>query len=529
MHWTIKNHNELLRARRILLRHRPLRPVDDAKTITILFVVGQQKMETSDKPDGNQAVDAPDHLCVLIHGYVSKQDPHPNHLANHIILRSLWGNPSHMSHLASALRSHPSSSSLRILIPSSNAGHFTYDGIETCAERVTSEIQSFISSPAGTSLTKISIIGYSLGGLVARYCVGLLFSTGVFEKLTPLNFNTFATPHVGVRSPLGPFPGSLGTTIFNALGPRTLSASGRQMWMIDTFRDTGQPILSVMADRQSIFMRGLRTFKTRALYANAINDRTVNFYTAMIWKVDPFRDLDNVDVNYTEGWEPLIVDSERPVMPKKKKNQPEEEGTYYSMITSRTMAVLKTTSLVGAVAVLIPLGSTIFLINAGVQAVRSSRRIRLHEAGKAGIELGRYRIPLMIEEARNTIGATLSRSNTRDEEVSTSSALINGEKATEKATMSTENGDLDLGTTSPLARLLKTDDAAIITTPQTLALLPQQLEMIDSLNELSWRKFPVHIQAVRHTHAAIVVRTDRKAFDEGRRTARHWVEEVFEV
>lgn len=60
-------------------------------------------------------------------------------------------------------------------------------------------------------LQKISIVAHSLGGLVARYAIALLYSNGdnakgeavIEEKivgLEPVNFITFATPHLGTRS-----------------------------------------------------------------------------------------------------------------------------------------------------------------------------------------------------------------------------------------------------------------------------------------------------------------------------------------
>ena len=39
---------------------------------------------------------------------------------------------------------------------------------------------------AGQEIKRLSLVGYSLGGLVARFCVGLLYSKGFFEKITPV-------------------------------------------------------------------------------------------------------------------------------------------------------------------------------------------------------------------------------------------------------------------------------------------------------------------------------------------------------
>lgn len=63
-------------------------------------------------------------------------------------------------------------------------------------------------------LKKISFVAHSLGGLVARYAVGKLYEkpgeanssdspskakSGEIAGLEPMNFITFATPHLGSR------------------------------------------------------------------------------------------------------------------------------------------------------------------------------------------------------------------------------------------------------------------------------------------------------------------------------------------
>lgn len=73
-------------------------------------------------------------------------------------------------------------------MPKRNAGSFTYDGIELGGERVTNEIEERLEELAreGHDIKRISIVGYSLGGLIARYAIGLLYSKGVFEKIEPV-------------------------------------------------------------------------------------------------------------------------------------------------------------------------------------------------------------------------------------------------------------------------------------------------------------------------------------------------------
>ena len=103
--------------------------------------------------------------------------------------------------------------------------------------------------------------------------------------------------------------------IWNVLGARTLSASGRELFTIDNFRDTGRPLLEVLADPDSIFIKGLAEFERRSLYANIVNDRSAVFYTTGISKIDPFTNLSKVKINYVKGYEDVIIDNDGPVAP----------------------------------------------------------------------------------------------------------------------------------------------------------------------------------------------------------------------
>ena len=99
-------------------------------------------------------------------------------------LYSLWGNPEHLKYLATSLQEeHPDNA--HVLVAESNSGNSTYDGIELGGERVTREIEDTLEELAkqGQTIRKISIIGYSLGGLIARYAIGLLHHKRWFDKL----------------------------------------------------------------------------------------------------------------------------------------------------------------------------------------------------------------------------------------------------------------------------------------------------------------------------------------------------------
>jgi len=404
-------------------------------------------------------------------------------------------------------------------VAKSNSGNYTYDGIETGAERVTQEIEEHIAEleAKGSRIKKLSMFGYSLGGLVARYSIGLLFSNGWFDRIEPINFTTFASPHLGVRTPiLGPH-----SRLWNVLGARTLSTSGRQLFSIDTFRDTGRPLLLVLADPHSIFMQALAHFKHRVLYANIINDRSAPYYTTFITKVDPYVDHSAIDIHYMKGYEPNIIDTADPVS----KKLPDPSGSLLSRVASNSQNVLTTVPFVAAMVVFIPIGTLLFLANAGVQSIRSQKRIKLHESGRAGVGLGNYRIPLIMENARSAVEDTFgSMTGTRNQQYLPAGIEQDG---------SPSHGSEDEKNRSPAkpkSKRRRRSSAQQPTFP-TLNLSPEQFEMIENLNEAGWRKYAVHIHDVRHTHAAIIVRSTplRSKFEEGKRIVGHWIEEEFKV
>lgn len=451
--------------------------------------------------DGPQTAD---HLCVLIHG--------------------LWGNPSHLSYLVSSLRDKHSEEKLHILVPKTNSDTFTYDGIDLGAERVTQEIESHIEDleKNGSEIKKLSIVGYSLGGLVARYTIGLLYSKGCFERIKPVNFTTFATPHLGVKTPL------LGVQykVFNFLGSRTLSSSGRQLFTVDIFRNTNRPILSVLADPGSIFMLALAKFSHRVLYANIINDRSAPYYTTSISTTDPYTNLEAVSIKYLPDYASNVIDPADPVQLKSQESQP----PFLARLASSSQNLLTSVPVFALFSVLIPIGSVVFLINSGVQQVRSQKRIRLHEEGKAGVGLGTYRIPLMVGNARSAIEGAFENMNARKGQHYLPETASDEDCEAEVSHGHHRNGHADKKdhSASRTSSDLKRTSSRRSEFP-TLALTPQQFEMVRALDEVGFRKYRIHIKAVRHTHAAIIVRSQKPSFDEGKIVVRHWLDEEFEI
>ena len=66
--------------------------------------------------------------------------------------------------------------------------------------------------------------------------------------MEPVNFNTLATPHLGIPR----YPTYLSST-FAALGPRLLSRTGEQFYAVDKWDGPeGRPLLDIMS-RKGVF------------------------------------------------------------------------------------------------------------------------------------------------------------------------------------------------------------------------------------------------------------------------------------
>ncbi|KAG6807867.1 hypothetical protein H0H92_006162 [Tricholoma furcatifolium] len=193
------------------------------------------------------------HLLVLIHG--------------------MRGNPEHLSELKRIITDTYASSShgiqLEVLVAEKNKYFATLDGIDWCGERVAQEIMDKVAELEndGKIVSKFSVTGYSLGGLIGRYAIGILQQRGFFKNVEPVNFNTMATPHIGL-----PRYHSFFSTLTTSLGPKLLSRSGEQLYLTDKWSATRRALLEVMADPaalERIFYQALQLFQQIRIYANA--------------------------------------------------------------------------------------------------------------------------------------------------------------------------------------------------------------------------------------------------------------------
>ncbi|KAJ6493567.1 DUF676-domain-containing protein [Mycena vitilis] len=234
------------------------------------------------------------HLLVLVHG--------------------MWGNPGHLAELNRIVKDTIPDPDFHVLLAETNKEDSTYDGIDWGGERVAEEIIAEVQKleQEGHPVTKFSITGYSLGGLVARYVVGILRQRGFFEHVAPVNFNTIATPHIGLPR----YP-TFFSSLASVLGPKLLSRTGEQFYCQDKWSANGRPLIEVMADPDRVFYQALAAFQTIRIYANAVNDRTVPYVTAAIDVDDIFvaRAVNGLEIEFDDQYDTLIKSYSLPPVP----------------------------------------------------------------------------------------------------------------------------------------------------------------------------------------------------------------------
>lgn len=204
-----------------------------------------------------------------------------------VFIHGLWGNYKHMNSLNTIFEKTLSGhSELVYFAPRQNAMFKTFDGIEIVGYRTLMEICQFITGYKDGPITKISIVGYSMGGLIARFVIGKMYTEfdSVFKDIEPQIFLTLATPHLGVEfyNPGNSASKGILQSLIRNLGSRILGKSGREMFITNSKNDI---LLKLTEDP---FLESLARFKWRAVIANVKNDRTVAFYTSYITDCDPF-------------------------------------------------------------------------------------------------------------------------------------------------------------------------------------------------------------------------------------------------
>lgn len=253
-----------------------------------------------------------------------------------VFIHGLWGSHKHMKAIRSVFNEKfgkidKTDNELNnieetiFFVPKQNALFKTFDGIEIIGYRTLIELCHFIKKfhkqNRDSKITKISVVGYSLGGLVARFVIGKCFTEckDIFKDMKPFIFMTVASPHLGIQFyDKSRFNSWILNPIKKFLGSMFLGKSGRELFIIDS--GNRGPMLVRLC--QNEYFYALSLFQHRILMANVKNDRTVAFYTAFITDRDPFIESGNtlkyffeynipVEDSYNATILPRIVDLNR--------------------------------------------------------------------------------------------------------------------------------------------------------------------------------------------------------------------------
>ncbi|KAK6200160.1 putative serine esterase [Scheffersomyces amazonensis] len=230
-----------------------------------------QNQNHNNSPPASQSA----HLFILIHG--------------------LWGSPVHMITIEKLIKDLlPTRSAEKIvtLRPQSFRFWKTYDGMHLNSRKIITEILYEIETLKerdNLNVTKVSFVGYSLGGLLARYVIGLLNEMQFFDTIKPIFFSTFATPHVGIEF----FADNFFDSTANHVGPYLFGLAGKELFIADSDK-----LLLEMADPKKVYFQGLQKFEKHTLFANVKNDRTVAFFTSYITEYSPFDEWKGIKIKY---------------------------------------------------------------------------------------------------------------------------------------------------------------------------------------------------------------------------------------
>lgn len=202
-----------------------------------------------------------------------------------VTVHGMWGVSNHMNAIVNSIREKFGQG---VVIQNSRVNTFfnTYHGIDQCGRRLHTEVLNCIGDynalHAPDNISSISFIGYSAGGLIARYCVGLLHAEGFFDKVTPTHFVTIATPHMGIRWTSRRVSGRLFNFFADQIVNLYAGRTGLQLALADATESCRVPLLLEMMTPGSIYFEAWKLFHFRYVYSNASNDNIVPYCTSSL-------------------------------------------------------------------------------------------------------------------------------------------------------------------------------------------------------------------------------------------------------
>lgn len=471
----------------------------------------------------------------------------------------------------------------------SHGGFLTYDGIDVNGKRIANEITAETDKLTnnGNQVKKFSILGYSLGGLISRYAIGVLYYEGYFDSALPVNFITFCTPHVGAIKPYRSFLAKM----FNGFLSYFLAHSGAQMFLKDMQlvkseyggnNDLNLPLLVWMAEPTSTFYVALSKFRHRMVYSNAIGDKRAGFFTAAIATMDPFssmvdRKVSAYDFEYVEGYEPTVIDFSKPISFSK------IDEVNAGPTDSIWSIIVKWVKLLVGIILVTPLWGLWFLYKTISERIKLNKRVSLFFNETSLLHLYGYPDHIFEDSAseddtpqpknekseleRNGkdephesfiyslerelgeqvrdqtdifVDSIFDAANSQSYEEYEYSISSRNKKRKTKDKLAPKSDNEFSSTINEMENFDDSSDPLLSQSKLVtlkgkkidsfrLKLSSNELYIIHKLNKLDWEKYPVIIRNTKLTHSAAIVRQDEPAFEEGKTVVRHFVEQAFKL
>ncbi|CAG8586851.1 10763_t:CDS:1 [Funneliformis mosseae] len=186
-------------------------------------------------------------------------------------------------YLKEAIQERYSDNNNRIIVYTSDINHLlTEEGIEKCSKRLAEHVLRYIGWKQFDKpiISKISMIGHSLGGLFNIFVAGYLHDVTngtFFKKVKPIHFITIASPLLGSTELAWyiKFPMKLGS----------FGRTGKELILNKHAKDVEPLILSLSHPSSSSHIT-IKKFHKRTLYANVVNDFLVSIKTSSLYFLD---------------------------------------------------------------------------------------------------------------------------------------------------------------------------------------------------------------------------------------------------
>lgn len=220
-----------------------------------------------------------------------------------------WSDFHHFSENIKAFQKLRSDVRILHLCSKSNGGFQTYHGIDVMGKRLEQEICDWFVHDIHAAATKsyetsdipskdlketyvyFSVVGHSLGGLIAKYALKNLFEgESSFQKwrrsvkgvvIVPCSFMTLCTPHLGARKSKG----SLLNGLIMIYARLWTGKTGKEL-MLEDQESIEEALLCRMADVEGPFVKTTDLFKCTAISC-LFHDKPVGFCSSAITATHP--------------------------------------------------------------------------------------------------------------------------------------------------------------------------------------------------------------------------------------------------